>query len=506
MKKFIPIFLIVTFVIFFFSNCEKEDIDFNNSEININNGIKVEYLQLKDIKSNINLIDKLEKIESIKSQFSSIKKSHQIDFDIIMDGIRYIENGDHHSYTFPIQRHNKSNNNIENLVLKLNGKGEYDAFIVDYDFTAKELKNFTEEDISSRQVSLNPLDLNFNNFIDDIKKSTTICIEEWNLIGIYSPRTFEISHYIWVLVSVTCTTVGGGGGGGTGTGTDGSSGGSTTDPNNNDDPFSDGGSGGGSTGGTSGGTNSNDNPSNIDDLLTSPTPTPEEFFDDEIFIENEFKNNPCLMSVYEGMGKASTFSSYLEKFDDDFSVAHLRYSASSSLPNGVNAQTSAPENYNIVTTFNLNELDRPALSIARTFIHEIIHAEIFRKLLSVAQSPNIELTYNQILQLKNDFPGLYDYYERYKWETDNPGDAQHEAMAQHYRSIIELALREFDNSQDDEVYEALSWVGLMGTGPINPATGLTQNPTVAWSNLSATDRLNIISTIQNFNSSNNNCQ
>lgn len=70
--------------------------------------------------------------------------------------------------------------------------------------------------------------------------------------------------------------------------------------------------------------------------------------------------------------------------------------------------SSITQNYLITITFNENNLDRPSLSVARTFIHEIIHAEIFRKLLSVAQHPSILLTQSQIIQLRNDYPGLYD--------------------------------------------------------------------------------------------------
>ncbi len=136
-------------------------------------------------------------------------------------------------------------------------------------------------------------------------------------------------------------------------------------------------------------------------------------------------------------------------------------------PDGINAETSAPDNYLITITFNTNNLDRPALSIARTFIHEMIHAEIFRKLLSVAQAPNITLTQSQVIQLRNDYPGLYDYYMRWNWnipQGQSPSNAQHEAMSTHYRGIIEQALRDFDNTQSDAVYEALAWTGLMGDG------------------------------------------
>ena len=106
------------------------------------------------------------------------------------------------------------------------------------------------------------------------------------------------------------------------------------------------------------------------------------------------------------------------------------------------------------------------LSITAIALHELIHKEIFRKLLSISQHPSINLKPNQVIQLRNDYPGLYDYYTRWRWnipQGQNPSSPQHEAMAQHYRDIIKSALREFDPNQPEEVYDALSWRGLENT-------------------------------------------
>lgn len=68
-------------------------------------------------------------------------------------------------------------------------------------------------------------------------------------------------------------------------------------------------------------------------------------------------------------------------------------------------------------------------------------------------------------------------------------------------------MQEFDPSQTDEVYEAIAWAGLMGSGnPIDNVTGLPPYPTVAWSNVSQQDRLQIINTYNNFKNSNPPCQ
>lgn len=179
------------------------------------------------------------------------------------------------------------------------------------------------------------------------------------------------------------------------------------------------------------------------------------------------------------------------------SVANLRFSSSTSLPSSINATTSAPENYMITITFNENNLDRPSLSVARTMIHEMIHAEIFRKLLSVWQHPSLGgMTVSDLILIKDDYPGLYDYYIR--WYNNIPiginiTSAQHQAMAQHYRSIITQAIKEYSNNQySQDIYDALAWAGLMNT--------------IAWNNLSLSEKNQIIQTINNFENNNPNCQ
>lgn len=89
---------------------------------------------------------------------------------------------------------------------------------------------------------------------------------------------------------------------------------------------------------------------------------------------------------------------------------------------------------------------------------------------------------------------LYDYYMRWKRNVpqgQTPSSAQHEAMAQHYRNVIKQALKEFDDTQTDKVYEALAWIGLENT--------------VAWNKLPQSEKDNI-SHIASFNSNNPNCQ
>ncbi|MFN7100920.1 MAG: hypothetical protein ACK4M4_11170, partial [Flavobacterium sp.] len=106
----------------------------------------------------------------------------------------------------------------------------------------------------------------------------------------------------------------------------------------------------------------------------------------KVIVDKSFKDNPCLNGVYEKLGKAPTFDNYLKEYDSDFSVVDLKLSS------GVDAQyplasavTYKPINSLIEIKFNPNYLNLPPLNIARTFIHEMIHAEIYRKLLLLSK-------------------------------------------------------------------------------------------------------------------------
>lgn len=222
-------------------------------------------------------------------------------------------------------------------------------------------------------------------------------------------------------------------------------------------------------------------------------------FLEKIILDGDLKENDCLYSVYTDMGKATTFANYLENFDGDMSVANLRLKYDEDFESNHPDYTSAlaitlpPQNYLIDIIFNGDENldvsihDKPKLIIALCFIHEMIHAEIYRKMLSAAQLGNlnsngwtIQQQIDFVNNLRNDFPGLYDYYYQ-RWHPD----WGHQIMAQHYLNIIVSALSEYDNNQNSlETYEALAWIGLYDT--------------ISWNNLPPQQQQNHITNRQNF--------
>lgn len=217
----------------------------------------------------------------------------------------------------------------------------------------------------------------------------------------------------------------------------------------------------------------------------NPTPGPDDT--NEIIKDPSFINTKA-ECIYEKLHSLSgSFKRAIQKFDGEFPVSHLKFSVSYDLPNNVNGRTYPPENYVTKIALNGNNFNRPNLSIARTIVHETIHGEMFRKMLSAAQKGNLrykEWTQAEIVQyvknLQNDFPGIYDfYYNNYKEEWD------HEQMAGYYRGYIVNLLKQFDPSQSEELYEALAWEGL--------------KKTVAWNNLSQSEKNRINNLTTNYN-------
>jgi hypothetical protein len=185
--------------------------------------------------------------------------------------------------------------------------------------------------------------------------------------------------------------------------------------------------------------------------------------------------------VYEKLVNLSGgFKNAIKKFDGDFPVAHLRFKVDYDLADTTNAITRDGSEFLIEILFNGNTLnDRTILGLARTFLHEVIHAEMYRKVKSVNGSIS-----------ETDFPGIYDYYRRHikNW--------QHEQMASHYRNSIARMLQEFDtgiplSSQQspDQFYLDMSWVGLQKT--------------LAWDNLDENEKIRIVHSIVYYESNGN---
>lgn len=177
-----------------------------------------------------------------------------------------------------------------------------------------------------------------------------------------------------------------------------------------------------------------------------------------------FKKHIKINSIYNKIKTAANFKQYLQNFEPTFSVAHLLFDIGACQNPNALAETAPPANYWIVMTFNKDKdwTNIPKVVIADTFMHEMIHAEIFRKLLSLSSSNgNIDTTLITQYLNSHNYPGLFDYYIKRTVGNEN---WQHEAMAAHYVNIMMNFLKQVYGSQYTDIeYKTIVWMGLQGT-------------------------------------------
>ncbi|MDY3345459.1 hypothetical protein PG326_09425 [Riemerella anatipestifer] len=177
-----------------------------------------------------------------------------------------------------------------------------------------------------------------------------------------------------------------------------------------------------------------------------------------------FKNNIKLNNIYNQAKTATNFQQYLKKFITDASVAHLMFDVGLVSNSNHLAETEPPSNYWIKIIFNRDKdwENIPKIIILDTFMHEMIHAEIYRKLLSLGSTHgNIDVNKITSDLLHHNYPGLFDYYVRY---TKDDAAAQHNMMGKHYVEIMVNFLKQvYGNKYSDIEYKTVVWMGLKDT-------------------------------------------
>lgn len=161
-------------------NCENEDLNTSNETTST-----VEHTISKVSKHSIVNNTKLKKqlkvlVENIEKQKVKQKtvESSVYNFYINTDYATYIEspNGNNHSYTFAIQRETETEV-LENLVLSSGNDGSYDMYIVTYNITLQEkdnLKHGIEVDLNNK---VSYLSINDEGFITDLFSKEITCLE-----------------------------------------------------------------------------------------------------------------------------------------------------------------------------------------------------------------------------------------------------------------------------------------------------------------------------------------
>ena len=177
--------------------------------------------------------------------------------------------------------------------------------------------------------------------------------------------------------------------------------------------------------------------------------------------------NPYIDCIYKKLStKSSTFRYYLGRFMGENSIAHLKFKLSDNLSSTVNGRFNCKmEDYWF--SIELNEvrlMNLTPLMVAKTIMHEVIHADIFAKLMSLKSSLKSNLSVDEMKELSealNDqnFPTLNYYYEKYVFDVT----AQHQYMAEYFVDVIAAVLQEIDPTVSKETRTAIAWIGLTET-------------------------------------------
>lgn len=177
--------------------------------------------------------------------------------------------------------------------------------------------------------------------------------------------------------------------------------------------------------------------------------------------------------VYEKMvDDNNNINWILKNFEDGKKPSEFKLvlQMSTSLGNDANGSLATPNQSGIFDTFiirinqNRAENINTTLTIARTLIHEAIHARLWEFAYRNGKTVN-----------STDFPGVYEYMRKYGKNWD------HQQMAAHYRKTIAEGLKQFDKGQhSDAFYDALAWEGLQEIKDLNGVDSKIY--TEAWKN------------------------
>ena len=262
---------------------------------------------------------------------------------------------------------------------------------------------------------------------------------------------------------------------------------------------------------TTGGTNSSGSQADPDNLNIVPTKLPENYKSPIVIVEDEhalsskiqflldkWENsniddaelNKCMQSIVTALKNVSSGSleQIIQKFSGDTPGFNWKLT-NGTLPGSNRAVTNS--NYNevngiVTTTFDVGKLKKSTdLSIARTILHEAIHAYLVAYF-KVDES-----------SARKTFSILMDDYEKGVYANQN--QAQHAEFARNFISQIALALEDFGKSKgyslSKQFYEDLAWGGLTHTGEYDSSGVPIESSWFKSAIPNATDRKRIVDVV-----------
>jgi len=209
-------------------------------------------------------------------------------------------------------------------------------------------------------------------------------------------------------------------------------------------------------------------------------------FDFEMIIEInetiEFQSQTCLKTIKDDVIATNQMSDIIKKFEPENPVLHLEWGIFQS-DNWGNTGHTGLDDTQTLAYININSESLSYVSnivMVKTIAHEIIHAELYRKLKEIVDDYQI-LSLAEYNALEDNYLGIADYTFSYgtleysqslmgnvvTWGlTPNYSEAHHNQMASFYRSVLIDTMKAYDLSKNiirdnpEQFYEAMSWAGL----------------------------------------------
>jgi hypothetical protein len=195
-----------------------------------------------------------------------------------------------------------------------------------------------------------------------------------------------------------------------------------------------------------------------------------------------FQEQTCLRKIKNDVVATEQISKIIKKFEPTYPVLHLEWGMFTNTDSGNTGNTGLNLEQNTAfINLNTESLDHVSnIVMVQTIAHEIIHAELYRKLKELVDDNNI-ISLTEYNALQDNFSGIADYTFRYgsiEYSQDIMGNlitwglypdfslAHHNQMADFYRETIIDVMKAYDLSKNitrdnaEEFYEALSWAGL----------------------------------------------
>jgi hypothetical protein len=196
----------------------------------------------------------------------------------------------------------------------------------------------------------------------------------------------------------------------------------------------------------------------------------------------EFQEQTCLRKIKNDVVATAQISKIIKKFEPTYPVLHLEWGmfTNSSWGNTGNTGLNLEQDTAFIN-LNTESLDHVSnIVMVKTIAHEIIHAELYRKLKELVDDYQM-LSLEEYNALQDNYPGIAHYTSKYGdvvFSTNAVGNvvewglpfddslAHHNQMANFYRETLIEVMKAYDLSKNitrdnpDEFYEAISWSGL----------------------------------------------